>query len=49
MRREVEYGSLLTINIRKAELKSTKGRVTNAVADLPGTCDERLMVNKVVA
>ena len=37
MRREVKYGSLLTINIiREAERKSTKSRASNAVADLPG-------------
>ena len=36
MRREVKYGSLLTIIIRKVERKITKNRVTNVVADLPG-------------
>ena len=37
MRRDVKYGSLLTINILEAERKSKKCRMTNAVADLPGS------------
>ena len=45
MRREVKYGSLLTINIREAERKSTKSRVTNTMADLPGAHRARATEN----
>ena len=51
LRREVKYESLLTINIRTAERKRTKSRVTNKVADLPGAVGPvrpKIMVNKGV-